>query len=366
MLFNPLSLVESSNVELPISEPITSSYELKDVSRSFFAETTVFLSQMNNEFREANRIFYRDILESSDYTNTDQVILESYGDFFDTVKNIIDKFLEFIKNIFFKFVTMINKMIGSDKYILKHEARLREFSSIHNFDFMGYKFTIYEDIPTINAYAEFSDNFVFDIADGEGDFGTNTGFYVKSDIDSKLKELKRNLDDGNWYNYFRGRVINVDRPIYQEDFADELFEAFRDGDNSKNEITADSSYIHEAFARFKEAKKKIEKVKKLKSRIDSDYSKVKKSVEKMVTTTRNNGSTSSKLNGVGDTNITLKVEDATSMDMYIRAKTVQIQEMANIHALAFASKLDALTDSYKQDKAVLFKALDRVSMRKEI
>ena len=50
----------------------------------------------------------------------------------------------------------------------------------------------------------------------------------------------------------------------------------------------------------------------------------------------------------------------TQMEQYKKAKINQVQQMSNIHALAFGAKLDAAKDMFNQDKAVLYKALYRI------
>ena len=58
------------------------------------------------------------------------------------------------------------------------------------------------------------------------------------------------------------------------------------------------------------------------------------------------------------------------LDLYTKAKVDQITEFSNIHTLAFSAKLDALKESYKQDRALLYTALLKIqrtdSARKEL
>ena len=48
------------------------------------------------------------------------------------------------------------------------------------------------------------------------------------------------------------------------------------------------------------------------------------------------------------------------LDVYTKNKVDEIQEISNIHALAFSAKLDALKCCYKQDRALLYTALSKV------
>ena len=48
------------------------------------------------------------------------------------------------------------------------------------------------------------------------------------------------------------------------------------------------------------------------------------------------------------------------LDLYTKTKVDQITEFSNIHTLAFSAKLDALKESYKQDRALLYTALLKI------
>ena len=87
----------------------------------------------------------------------------------------------------------------------------------------------------------------------------------------------------------------------------------------------------------------------------------------MVITNREGSSTIAKFDSQLDTkNFSVtSSDDIVAMDNFVKAKVNQLQEMSNIHALAFAAKLDALRDCYRQDKTVLFKALSRVQSNKK-
>lgn len=344
---------------------------MKERHESFFVEALNFLSEMNSEYYENNRLFYCSLVEAGNECEA-TVIHESFGDFFDGVKKIIDKFLAFIKSLFDRFVTLINKMIGRDKYILNHKKDFDNFKSIHEFTMDGFEFTIFPNIPEINALAEFTNGFVFNTAgkaEGDNFFRDNNTAKVPQlgDIKARTSELTNNLNNEQWYNEFRGKVIGSDQLITKDDFADKLFTTFRNDESIKSEITVDHSIVSAALRRFTDAKSDIDKAKKTKAKIDSDYQSIRKQVEKMVNMNRSGNVINYSLDpGLTSTNnFTITADMATALDNYAKAKSNQIQEMSSIHALAFAAKLDAMTDCYKQDKDMLFKALSRIQSNKK-
>ena len=57
---------------------------------------------------------------------------------------------------------------------------------------------------------------------------------------------------------------------------------------------------------------------------------------------------------------TMSSEVMSAFDIYVKAKVDQIQEYSNIHTMAFAAKIDALSEAYRQDKVTLYTALARI------
>ena len=361
MILNPIGLMQESATLSRIATVPTQS--LKEAPHSFFIETLQFLSEMNVDFYEAKRSFYISLSESTDIV----VVHESFGDFFDKVKEIINKFLAFIKSLFDRFVTMLNKLIGRDKYILNHKSEFEKFSRIHEFTITGFNYTIVENIPVINAKASFSNDFVFNFGDEHTVTFSGSKATAIDNIKSSTAALSDALSDGVWYDKFRAEVIGKDGVIAKDDFADSLFSEYRNGEPIAEEITIDGTEVRAALRRFETAKSDIEKVKRLKAKIDSEYNSIKRQVEKMVITNREGSSTIAKFDSQLDTkNFSVtSSDDIVAMDNFVKAKVNQLQEMSNIHALAFAAKLDALRDCYRQDKTVLFKALSRVQSNKK-
>lgn len=364
-MFNPLGLIESSAVSYSNTVSTPNMNNFKEKKHSFFIETLQFLTEMNADFYEAKRNFYVSVLESSNSTDI-TVVHESFGDFFDSVRKIIDKFLAFIKSLFDRFVTLLNKMIGRDKHIINNKEKLKNFSKVHEFTITGFAYSFNDAIPVIEAKAAFSKDFVFN-------YGSDNALVLpEKNVADRMKNVKdatsqlsNILGDGSWYDTFRGQVIGDDGPIAKDDFADVLFKVFRSDESIAEEITIDNSEVMSALRRFESSKKDIDDVKKLKSKIESEYTSVRKSVESMVKSNRSNGVVTATLDDRLGTSVTLSNDEIIAMDNYVKLKVNQIQEMSNIHALAFASKLDALTDCYKQDKMILFKALNRVQFTKK-
>jgi hypothetical protein len=363
MITNPLGLIKESvsgNDTKLASYPVV----MRESQTTFFQETLYYLSEMNIDMYEANRQFYISVLEADQYSDM-TVVHESFGDFFDKIKEIIDKFLNFIKSLFERFLTLLNKMIGRDKYIINHKKDFDKFTSIHQFNIEGFEYTIHDGIPIVEAQAEFTKEFVFDLGSGNQALTFGGGKAPSDNIKDATAALSRELSDGEYYDKLRATVIAQDTPITKDDFADELFSTFRNGESIADTIEVDAGVVHESLTRFSTSKSDIEKAKKTKARIDSEYTSIRKSVEKMVTLNRSNSAKIYQFDDRLGEKQTLTDDQIIYMDNFIKAKVSQIQEMSNIHALAFAAKLDAMTDCYKQDKNILFTALSKVQSGKK-
>ena len=176
--------------------------------------------------------------------------------------------------------------------------------------------------------------------------------------------LIKKLEDG-YYDELRGKIIGKDYSISEGDFAKELFALFRNDTSDTGSIEVDSSYVVSAYKRFDDYEGIKKSINNTKTRIENEYKGIKSNLEKMVNTTGSVRDDSMTLSLGYKDNITapnLKANSAmiNQMELYKKAKVTQVQQMSNIHALAFAAKLDAAKDMFNQDKAVLYKALYRI------
>ena len=380
MVFNPSILHESIDNTIIKNKTVSNLDSMIGTigECSYFSQTVDFLIESNKEFNQATKLLYRAIYEAGD----NQVIVnESFADFGTAVKKIIDKFIAFMKSLFERFITNMNSMVKSEKYLKKHKDDFKKFSAVHEFEYTGYEFTLFDsNIPEANAESEWIkdiDSADFSqyanmFKDNNGNAIDLTDITTKSSllksVEDKMKENYKNLTkklEGDYYDNLRGRIIGKGDSynISESEFAKELFCVFRNDSSDKTSITVNSSYITDCYRRFdnyEDLKKSITKTKK---EIETDYKNVKSEMEKMIKTT-GSGDTLSMSLGYKDTytaqDMAANAAMLTQMELYKKAKVNQVQQMSNMHALAFATKLDAARDMFNQDKAILYKALYRI------
>ena len=352
-----LDALKNEGLEDPKINSNISKLATLDLDESYMIKTINFINESNREFTDSKITLYKALSESA---GEQGVILESFSDFFSKVKDIIDKFLAFMKSLFSRFITQLMSMVNSDKYIKKHKDDLRSFGAGDEFDIDGYNFTFSPGIPKVEPMMGFDSDLFKDLYNATEDGKINS---------SKMKSANSSISYTDSYDQLRASVIGKDgTSIYAEDFAEELFKVFRDDDMSTSDITIDSSKVNESLRRFTDYKKTKSIVEKDSKEIQKKYDDLKKQVKEI---TKRNGDLEKTVFDTRMANSNITLDDSlsgttipgdllTQIDVYTKKKVDQIQEVSNIHALAFSAKLDALKCCYKQDRAILYTALSKV------
>lgn len=342
-------------------------------SHSYFQDAVAFIKEANNYYTASKIKLYDAISEAT----SEVVVLESFSDFFVTIKNIIKKFLEFIKSIFQRFINYLFSLVGSDKYINKHKKELDQFRSTDEFTIQGYNYTFSHAIPSPDAALKFNTELFEDLYDSANRMVNNSdvefslaGMKTISEID----DLEKKCDE------FRADVLNMAKTsgISESDFGQELFEIFRDGDSDTSEIECTVSYVSSAKRRYFDYKNQKKECERQRKAVEDAYKQVQKKVEDL---TKSNGGITTDaftkkliaadITGAGNFTVNadaksktndglMSAEFLTTFDIYMKKKVDLIQAYSNIHALAYSAKLDALKDCYKQDRAVLYTALGKI------
>jgi len=346
-LFSPLSLLDEHTSIMPVGS--TDSYN----DDSFFIETLNFLTEQTKSFTLLNAGLYNNINESC---NDPIVVRESFSEFFDGIKAFIGKIITFIKKLLAKFWVRINSLFMRDKYIEQHKEELSKFTSTHEFDISGFNYKFVEGVPALEILQTFSDS----IADFKID---------KTDSAKSAKDLQASyntfLDKKNSNSYLdttRKRCIGAKSNIDESDFKDELFKVFRDGDSSKVKITVTTAIVNEALAFFTGYDKMKTSTQRHADNVEKLYNGIKKNLDTVTKET---------VDGKEQVSIEDIVDGDTSSnkiaiyDLFMKAKSQEIQEISNMHLIAFSAKLDALKDCFTQDKQIMYGAFKKLLAKNE-
>ena len=333
-----------------------------DLEESYFATAVAFVNETNREIVETKQNLYRSISEAT----TQFVVLESFSDFFSKVAEIINKFIKFIKSLAARFLTHMNKIINSDKYINSHKKDFKDFRDGDKFTMNGYVYTFNPNVPVAAASVSFNSSLFEDLYDASGHVDLTPG-----GVDSAINKI--DIEDS--CDEFRATVLGQSSPISVGDFDTELFKVFRNDSLDTEEIEVDSLEVSKALSRFTDFSNMKKQITSDQTRIERDYEQVKKQVKDL---TKRNGDLNlsafidrlpedmrkavKKERGSSDNQqgFSMSGDLMYKLDLYTKTKVDQITEFSNIHTLAFSAKLDALKESYKQDRALLYTALLKI------
>lgn len=406
------SLFSLDNILLNESSTINKSINIDNIgyadielkNYSFVQEGYDFILEIGRDYMNAEKVFYTEVLGSY---GDDEIITESFDGFFNKIKDIIRKFIEWIKKIFKEFVVKINSLFSSEKYIKKNQKLLNKFESQDEFEFNGYEFTYIEssNVPQANACEIFdsASNFNNGITQSlTGNKGVNWNSYktvvnnmnIEDDTTSTIRDnitttLNNNLDTmtdelndhDDLLDKFRALVINKSNDkIDSSDFPNELFMIFRNGEDTPSDITIDSTYVMEAYRRFDKYKDVVKAIEKNQKAIIKDYEALEKYLDKFIKLNKegksqkissdlssSNDFVSRQINYIGGNELNdLQVFNTSTYDKlrnYYKKWSTIVNQMCTIHTQAFTAKLEAAKDCFKQDKKILYKALQQIVKR---
>lgn len=406
------SLFSLDNILLNESSTINKSINIDNIgyadielkNYSFVQEGYDFILEIGRDYMNAEKAFYTEVLGSY---GDDEIITESFDGFFNKIKDIIRKFIEWIKKIFKEFVVKINSLFSSEKYIKKNQKLLNKFESQDEFEFNGYEFTYIEssNVPQANACEIFNSASIFNNGITQsltGNKGVNWNSYktvvnnmnIEDDTTSTIRDnitttLNNNLDTmtdelndhDDLLDKFRALVINKSNDkIDSSDFPNELFMIFRNGEDTPSDITIDSTYVMEAYRRFDKYKDVVKAIEKNQKAIIKDYEALEKYLDKFIKLNKegksqkissdlssSNDFVSRQINYIGGNELNdLQVFNTSTYDKlrnYYKKWSTIVNQMCTIHTQAFTAKLEAAKDCFKQDKKILYKALQQIVKR---
>lgn len=338
---------------------LTSTMDEINVEECLTNQTLYTLRLLHEEFREADKEFYRSVYEADSLV----AVNESFSDFFIKIKDIIVKFLKYLKSLVDRFNNSLHKIVSSQKYLLKHEDDLKKFNSDCEFEFDGYKFTIDPNIPVCNAVIDLGGFVKLDFSQ-LANAGDNKA--KKTLIKNCADTLNNNITNG-YFDEKRAEVINKKGSIYESEFANELFQVFRDGYDSTSQFTVTSSIVTECLTGIKQYKSVENDVKSKKVEMEKQYKNLETLIDKMITSTRNKSTYTIDVAGEdGQKGITLDNDSMNQLNLYVKGLLNQVTQLTTIHSLAFTYKLDAIKDKYNQDKRILYIAMSKVYKDKNI
>ena len=357
-VFNAQSFIKESTLSLHVEN--THQYEYN----SYFLEGLNFLSQLRKEKTVQEAKLYRVMAEAG---NNLWVVHEGFGDFFQWVKDFIKKVINFFKKLLAKFWVRINSLFGRDKYIENNKDQLREFGSEHEFDIKGYKFTIKDGVPTLDPINGIEDTLSRLIADA-ADPNSNDKSYKIKKKDSLKQAYIDFQEDKDKLDNVRGSILGENGPIDDSDWKDALFEKFRDGDREKITITVTSSVVTESLTNFTNYDKMKSKTEKQRDNVEKAYNRIQKKFDELAEKAKNLAGENVSVSDFIDDNASERADEDKifTISAFARDISNRLEEISNLHIMAFTAKLDAIKDRYHQDKSIIYGAFKKILAKKSM
>ena len=355
-VFNAQSFIKESTLSLHVEN--THQYEYN----SYFLEGLNFLSQLRKEKTVQEAKLYRVMAEAGDNL---WVVHEGFGDFFQWVKDFIKKVINFFKKLLAKFWVRINSLFGRDKYIENNKDQLREFGSEHEFDIKGYKFTIKDGIPTLDPVEKIEEA-LHGLAVAAEDNGKKS--YKVKDKTALTNAYAKFQEDKDKLDNVRASILGENGLIDDSDWKDALFEKFRDGDREKITITVTSSVVTESLTNFTNYDKMKSKTEKQRDNVEKAYNRIQKKFDELAEKAKNLASENVSVSDFVDDNASERADEDKifTISAFARDISNRLEEISNLHVMAFTAKLDAIKDRYHQDKSIIYGAFKKILAKKSM
>ena len=310
-----------------------------EVSTPIFAKylnnQLAFDDTWNNELQEA----YEAISEGKD-------IKSLSTKFTRTMNSAIDAFIRANNVEVEKFSRAFLKRIETDKKILSEQlSDLKRYSgNILTVETVRYKYThLFEDkIPDSTALNSFIDETKnIDKAIGKD---KNISSYARLELlQHEYEELIEYIKHGKCYSEVRGKLLGKDSLISAEKFSEEIFNAFRDGGYVlSGKVTAQE--VVDAAYRIEKYEKLMKEMLSQKNEVWKEYKWISDHLGIIDIIYMDNWFKGH------------KEEFDKLYNMYIRLKLDQLMRISHLHNQVFNARLDAIVQSYLQDRAILFEA----------
>lgn len=295
----------------------------------------------------------------NNYKSIQCVTEASVLDFLYTVLKYIKKFLKILDMITDKFRSQFSSVVKNDTFILKSRDDINNYNPGTN-SVIANRFVFThiddDDIPLANP------------AISKGDYYTTVASFAKSNL--YFGSLKRGQTE-------RIRIMNDDMEKYNSDFLSEFAAAvlkrtglipypvypaycakvFRNG-YEKPELSGVVSYeeMQDTFTRFSKYRKMVEDLKSTKQKIKNEYDEIYDLFQKKATEVKYFDNSD---------NNPYQDEMENEMRRYYQIKGERVQHMTNIHLTAFSAKMQAMKDSYQQDREILLRCIENVVNNKK-
>ena len=316
--------------------------EENDFLESYFRSGLENASELSDAYADASSDLYTALKEG--VANS----ISAFTSFYNNCKNIFTAYMVRLNsNMYNQWSSALKRRIREDKMIIaKYKSKLDNYSgkdiqiSVTRYEYSG----LFDDsIPSLKVFDSFRNE-----RDQMNMILSASGDETKRQaIEKEFTEVKDYITSGNCYNNARAAILKKDEPIEACDYAAEIFKVFRSGGDQIVEYAITPAQVKEVLKRFYSYEKYIDA-------IDGQKRKVFRQYNHILDNLQNYDMYQIK-------NLTYDEEILRQYSLYTKLKADQLKHYCSLYLNAFDGKLDAIANSYMQDRDILFRVCGTIT-----
>ncbi len=310
--------------------------EETDFLDSYFNAGLEHASELSEAYADASSDLYIALKEG--VANS----ISTFTSFYSACKNIFGAYIVRLNSSMYnQFSSALKSRIREGKKALaKYRKKLTNYSgkdielTITRYDYSN----VFEnDIPSLNVFESFkNERQQMDmIITASGDE------MKKKTITSEFEKVRDYITSGECYNNARAAILKADEPIEAKDYAKAIFDAYRSGGDQVVDYSITAKQIKEIAERFYTYENCIDTVDRQKKQLFRQYNYILEHLEKY---------DMFQMKGLTYDNEVLRI-----YELYTKLKADQLKHYCSLYLNAYDGKLDAIANSYMQDRDILFK-----------
>lgn len=319
------------------------------VSELYLCSAINELNQINEEFRTLNKKSFKAIIEAESKSEENNQFCEYFKEF----KMIIDKFCNKINELASKSVINIENIVDTYKDLIEDDNLANSFSPF-NMEVCKFRNLDDKEVPEFKVKKCFTKEF-----DNIGLLMQDLGPIASDEAKLKIiasvyNSLKKDMEE-DFLEKCAEKLLD-DEYDKKKSFSEQVYELFREGKEDKNISKVD---IQEAKSVLMNYIKYTETIKSMAEKLVDDFMAIGNSMQNMIF---QNKSCTMKIDtdtdGVINREYQLNTYSMNQFNIFMKTKTSQVSQIANMYMVAFSIKLDSIVDFINQNKDILAKAKD--------
>lgn len=332
-------MLKFNTLELPKARRSTSEFtrissiDTDKFKPSYFVEALMYEDELNESIREIGEEFLTAIKEDTDIDTSAKV-------YFDNMKTAIVKYTaRYNADIYNHFITIMERRLSDDKRVYdKFESQITHFNGTVELDNQVFKFSnlTSNNFPNSSIF----DKYITERAEMDNLLTNNGNNAAKAILTKEYNKISTFITSGKCYNSARGAILNS-APINCDKFPTAIFNSYRSG-GKMYPPTASASDVKMAYARqglYRDALRSLR-----------DQKKIYTDTYRYIIDHLNDYDLFQAKSIVYD-------DDVKAMySVYSKIKADQLMHYCALYVQALNGKMDAIAQSYIQDRDILTKA----------